>query len=56
MEYPNCQYKNLTDSKFCSDCGSKLTYSPLSKKGIPVWATIILSVCFIAIGGLGYAY
>ena len=30
--------------------------SSLSKQGIPTWAIIVLSVCFLAIGGLGYAY
>lgn len=56
MKCPNCQHENLSDSKFCSDCGSKLMNSSLSKQGIPTWAIIVLSVCFLAIGGLGYAY
>jgi len=30
--------------------------SSLSKQGIPTGAIIVLSVCFLAIGGLGYAY
>lgn len=30
--------------------------SSLLKQGIPTWAIIVLSVCFLAIGGLGYAY
>ncbi|QTB21720.1 trypsin-like peptidase domain-containing protein [Lysinibacillus sphaericus] len=55
MKCPNCQHKNLNDSKFCSGCGTKLTNSS-SKQGVPAWAIIVLSVCFIAIGGLGYAY
>ncbi len=55
MKCPNCQHENLNDSKFCSGCGTKLTNSS-SKQGVPAWAIIVLSVCFIAIGGLGYAY
>ncbi|MEF7494954.1 trypsin-like peptidase domain-containing protein [Lysinibacillus sphaericus] len=55
MKCPNCQHENLNDSKFCSSCGTKLTNSS-SKQGVPAWAIIVLSVCFIAIGGLGYAY
>lgn len=55
MKCPNCQHENLNDSKFCSGCGTKLTNTP-SKQGISTWAIIVLSVCFIALGGLGYAY
>ncbi|MGF0471493.1 trypsin-like peptidase domain-containing protein [Lysinibacillus fusiformis] len=55
MKCPYCQHENLNDSKFCSGCGTKLTNSS-SKQGVPAWAIIVLSVCFIAIGGLGYAY
>lgn len=56
MKCPNCQHENLIDSKFCSDCGNKLINSSFPKQGIPTWAIIVLSICFIAIGGLGYAY
>ncbi|MEK5232979.1 zinc ribbon domain-containing protein [Lysinibacillus sp. FSL K6-0232] len=48
MKCPNCQHENAMDGKFCTDCGRKLTNSSLRKQGIPTWAIIVLSVCFIA--------
>ncbi|MGE7114885.1 trypsin-like peptidase domain-containing protein [Lysinibacillus sp. NPDC047702] len=56
MKCPKCQHKNLTNSKFCAECGENLHHSAVAKKGIPIWAIIVLSICFLSIGGLGYAY
>lgn len=56
MKCSKCQHKNLTNSKFCAECGENLNHSAVAKKGIPIWAIIVLSICFLSIGGLGYAY
>ncbi|MGN4123965.1 trypsin-like peptidase domain-containing protein [Lysinibacillus sphaericus] len=56
MKCPKCQQDNQTSSKFCAECGEKLESADSVKQGVPSWAITVLLLCFLAIGGLGYAY
>ncbi|MFJ7736707.1 trypsin-like peptidase domain-containing protein [Lysinibacillus sp. NPDC097287] len=56
MKCPKCKYENNSNGKFCSECGEKFEGIVIVKQAIPIWAMIILLMCFLTIGGLGYGF
>ena len=51
-----CQHKNEANSQFCSSCGTQLNQQVVVQKGVPIWAVMIILVCCLVLGGLGFAF